>query len=369
MVLFMEMIPSSHGMDLRGYSKGFFQSQENQAKSTDLRWLTWSNRLSLMPDVSDQVRLEISYQFIAERAEQNFPDRTEDDTSQHSYRFDDLSLAPFQVGDQERVRQNLDRLFLTWQSERRVVTFGRQTISLGVSPFISPFDVITPFAIGSLDQEERAGVDALRWRQGWGAGELDLMLIVGHDAKEETSAAIAKWLYNSAWFEWQLLAGRFRSRSLAGGALQGDWWGGGWNLEAVFIDGDSRNWQQASLSNLYRLPDDFVIQTEIHYSSLGVRGAMSRLQLYQDLDFVNARLRYTGRWYFSSAVSREMSPLWSFSLSQISNLEESSSLVQGILVHSLAEEVDTDLGIIAPLGKGEFEFFGRLYYLSLRYYF
>jgi len=88
-----------------------------------------------------------------------------------------VDFSPFLVdAGAFKVQHNLDRLALTWRTEKVTVVLGRQVLSWGTGRFWNPTDLISPFAPTDVDREVRRGADAARVSIGLGAtSQIDLL--------------------------------------------------------------------------------------------------------------------------------------------------------------------------------------------------
>ncbi len=137
------------------------------------------------------------------------------------YRYKDLNTVLDEVGDNGVIIQNLDRFNYQYSNKYGDLTIGRQVLSFGSSRFINPTDIFIPFAIQTLNQEYRVGIDAIRYKADVGDfAVLDMGLIIGEDAKKQNSAAFLRGKNSIAGNDIELMAIALDDAWLVGGGIE-----------------------------------------------------------------------------------------------------------------------------------------------------
>lgn len=160
-----------------------------------------------------------------------------------SYRMTDPQATLVdEAGGKRQVLQNLDRLNVQFRLDAGDLTLGRQAISFGAARFINPTDIFLPFDVQTFNTEYRTGVDALRFQRPWGdLGEIDFGLVLGADARRETSAAFLQLQGNVNGKDLNLALMEFSRQRLLGAGLQSELWDLGFWLEVAYVDGSNLN--------------------------------------------------------------------------------------------------------------------------------
>ncbi len=131
----------------------------------------------------------------------------------------DNFLAPSRGGGTapSTLLQNLDRLFVTWSPAPFDLYAGRQPLAFGSGRAVNPTDILAPYPFGTIDTEERRGVDALRLKLPNGEmGEFDAGWLPGRRwaAGEGAGFLRGKGVFKDT--DLTLIAASFRGNLLAG---------------------------------------------------------------------------------------------------------------------------------------------------------
>lgn len=313
----------------------------------------------------------------------------------YDYRVSDLGryLSPASAGSTAvcALAQNLDRAFLTWSPQAFDLYAGRQPLAFGNSRSVNPTDVIAPFPYGTIDTEERQGVDALRVKAPWGnLGEFDTGWLPGRGWSAANGAGFLRARKTFAGTDLTAMAASFRGNLLAGGDLARDAGGATLRAEAAQV------WA-GSLGT--RLPDDDFFRLtagaeydfsplggmdtwlEYHYNGAGAASPAGYAALASRTAYRKAGVYLLGRHYLSGGTSARLSPLVSASLAAMVNLGDASFYVLPSAEWNAAENLYVSAGALLPSGPraglegfsarpaSEFGLYDRVFYASLRKYF
>ena len=311
----------------------------------------------------------------------------------YAYRVGDLGsfLFPSSGGPSasSALVQNLDRAFLTWSPAAFDLYAGRQPLAFGSAITVNPTDVLAPYPYGTVDTEDRRGVDALRVKVPQGEmGELDAGWLPGRS--RAGSAAFLRGRATLGDTDLTLITAAFRSNLMAGGDVSRHLGGAMLRAEAAQV------WAGSFGS---RLPaDDFFRLTagveynfqllggtdawlEYHFNGAGAAKASAYPSRAARTAYREANVYLLGREYLSAGASAQLSPLVTASASALVNLGDGSFYALPSLEWNAAENLYLSAGALLPSGgragfngaaavpASEFGLYDRALYASLRAYF
>lgn len=299
------------------------------------------------------------------------------------YRWSDLEASlSNSEGSKTQLYQNLDRFNVQIQTESYDVTIGRQAIAFGSARFINPIDVFLPFNLRTFNTEYRTGVDAIRVQRAWGdLGEIDVGLVFGADADPETSAAFLQLRNNVAGKDFNFSLIEYAEQTLVGGGMQSELGSLGFWLEAAYVDGQS-NYVRASTGVDYAFNEVIFGMVEYHFNGAGSRRSEDYLSLYETQPYQRGGVFLLGERYVIPSLAVQVSPLLSFNVQGIFNLEDNSNYTMLSAEYNVAENVYMDFGVYVFSGRGlmlspqqslmlgsEYGANPNMLYASLRWYF
>jgi len=351
-------------------------------------------------------------------------------SASNQYRYKDLDAVLSDVGSHGVVLQNLDRFNYQYSNQYGDLTIGRQVLSFGSARFINPTDIFIPFAIQTLNQEYRVGIDAIRYKADVGDfAVVDVGLVIGEDGKKQNSAVFLRaknsiqgsdieaiaiilddaWLLGGGiersigdfgfWFEAAYMDWRqsnnsegnasesdisenntFESNSLAGNIVE--------NFAAntlpsagVYTD----NYWRSSIGSDYALNEDVIIMIEYHYNGAGSNNVEDYTELATQAPYQKAGVYLYGQHYIIPSLTWLASPLMSVSASAFYNISDSSIFFTLSSETSWSDNLYSDFGVYISHGDtlqynandssvdyafgSEFGAYPLSVYASLRYYF
>lgn len=311
------------------------------------------------------------------------------ESARRGYRIADFNprLDSGDVTGQVAVFHNLDRAYLEMRLPGADLTVGRQAIAWGSGRFVSPSDLLTPFAYGELDVEDRVGVDALRIRVPLGQlAEFDSGYVFGRDGRWQESAAFTRIRLNWKRTDVSTLLMAFQDHLLVGFDLARPLRGAGWWLEAGQVlagaAGGRRNPDEDYLrvvSGLdYTLRNGTYLFAEYHFSEAGAGDPDSYVTRFQRTSFRDGAVYFLGRHYLGAGLSRQVTPLLTLGGQVLTNLNDGSLFVVPNLDYNLAENLYVGGGAYIGLGRGpaagqlfrsEFGSYPDFGFVSLRIYY
>ena len=322
----------------------------------------------------------------------------------NQYRFKDLKPVLKEIGDNSVILQNLDRFNYQYSNKYGDLTIGRQVLSFGSARFINPTDIFIPFAIQTLNQEYRVGIDAIRYKADLGDfAVLDTGIIVGEDGKKENSAAFIRGKNSvsgndiEAMFiflddAWLLGAGIERAIGDFGFWFETaymDWHQSSANNNDTLLleskeDTYTQSYWRTSIGSDYALTEDIIVMLEYHYNGAGSKDALQYQHLTSQAPYQKAGVFLLGQHYIIPALTWLATPLLSVNASAFYNISDNSVFINLSSETSWSDNLYSDFGLYLSSGENlqyhtgsdmdisfgsEFGAYPLSIYASLRYYF
>ncbi|NIB43925.1 hypothetical protein HBA55_30260 [Pseudomaricurvus alkylphenolicus] len=261
--------------------------------------------------------------------------------------------------EDHRALQKLDRAYLGYSDDQRVMRLGRQAISWGNGLVYHPLDVFNPFAPTTVDKEYKNGDD----------------MAYGQYLRENGDDLQAVWVFQSESValkyhgfagerEYDLLLARHYNDELVGAGfttpLGEALWRG--DISATHVEGD---WRWSLVTNLAYSwiwqGHNVSALAEYYYNGIGQTG-----ERYQDSDLSPAlverlqrgELFTLGRNYLALSATIEITPLWLLTPTLLNNLGDQSALLQVTSQHDLSQNLQLLLSISLPMGPTGSEYGG-----------
>jgi len=329
-------------------------------------------------------------------------------TATNQYRYKDLDAVLTDVGNKGVVLQNLDRFNYQYSNQYGDLTIGRQVLSFGSSRFINPTDIFIPFAIQTLNQEYRVGIDAIRYKADVGDfAVIDMGLVIGEDGKKQNSAAFLRGKNSINGNDIEAIAVILDDAWLLGAGIEraiGDF---GFWFEAAYMDWHQTvieesqklenvspanstthytdNYWRTSIGSDYALNEDIIVMIEYHYNGAGSKNPDDYAKLVTQAPYQKAGVYLYGQHYIIPALTWMASPLLSVSASAFYNINDSSVFFSVSSETSWSDNLYSDFGVYLSHGDNmqyqdsgkhidyifgsEFGAYPPTVYASLRYYF
>jgi hypothetical protein len=268
--------------------------------------------------------------------------------------------------------QRIDRLTLSYTSERAVMRFGRQALTWGNGLFYSPMDLVNPFDPAAIDTEFKSGDDMLYGQHLRDNGDdMQAAFVVRRDittgdVEADVGSAALKYHAFANDTEFDLLVARHYGDTVLGiGGLRSI--GGAiWRGDVVVTDTGSDNVLQlvTNLSYSWTWSGNNVSGAlEYYFNGFGQRsGRYDPASLAGNPDLLKRLARQelftVGRNYLAGSLLIEMSPLWLLTPTLLANVDDPSALLQLVTQYSLADNMTLLASINIPLGSDGSEFGG-----------
>lgn len=296
--------------------------------------------------------------------------------------------------DRQAAVHRLDRFSVGHGSAPQTLRFGRQVVSWGNGLAFQPLDFVNPFSPLAIDKDYKTGDDMLYGQ--WLVGEKDDMQAIllprrdpaTHRVESDQSTYAVKYRARLAGVDFDLLAARHFSESLAGIGIVKSIGGAVWRLDASFTDLDNSDSATSFVTNF-----DYSwmwggknVYGYAEYFRNGV-GEADRANYPAPNAALSARIArgelFTlARDYAALGLQVELTPLFNLHTSLIANLNDGSKYLQLRGVYDWQQDVQlmaglnlpsgsrgTEYGGVPVAGTSTFASTGRSAYLRAAYYF
>ncbi len=288
-LLFLFALPDTlAAQTVTPYYKGYLKELGSLSLSNDLKTVHYDNiihnrlesRFSF--ESGFEIRADLRTRVINGYTVENVPgyaDILDDDPG-----FVDMSLI---LVDKEKtiVHTAIDRLQLSYYSEKWDVVLGRQRVNWGKSMVWNPNDLFNAYSYLDFDYEERPGTDALTVQYSWSyASSLQLGYKFGRSLDESVIAFMARG--NLGDYDIQLITGNYLDKLILGAGWTGYLGNAGFNGEVSYFHPrdnffDESGHFTATLGSDYMLPNSMYLSGELLYNGGYNSSANALAQLSQ----------------------------------------------------------------------------------------
>lgn len=254
----------------------------------------------------------------------------------------------------------LERFNLRYRQRETDIIFGRQAISLGTSHFVGVLDVLAPFATGSINNDYKIGIDALRLQRPLGdTAEHELIFALSEEWSDQAFLYRQRALYDRT--DWEFVGGRVRGRNFAGLGFEGESgrfavWGEGAvferKLQKELWRSGHESWAFSFVSGFdYHIRDGMSYGLGFLYQDFGTRLAQEIPMIRLEAPFRERVAQLAGQRYIVAHWHQELKPLVYFDINTLLNIDDDSVFMQPKLHVNLSDQ--TDLTLFAWLGFGQ----------------
>jgi hypothetical protein len=248
-------------------------------------------------------------------------------------------------------------LFVSYASEKTVVTFGRQALSWGNGMFYAPMDLVNPFDPATIDTEYKTGDDMLytQYLQDNGNDIQGAAVFrrnpLSGDIESDQGTVALKYHGFSGEREYDLLVAESYGDLVIGAGMAGSLGGAAWGADLVWTDADDDQYVQLVANMSYSwIAWERNMSGAVEYYYNGNSNAVDLIARGQVFGL--------GRHYIAGSIMVEMTPLWTLTPTMLLNVEDPSALLQIQAGYSLSDNV-TFLGSLnLPVGGSGTEFGG-----------
>lgn len=277
------------------------------------------------------------------------------------------------AGGRHRSLHRLDRFNLRWRSDRWGVTVGRQAVSWGSGIVFQPLDPFNPFAPTAVDRDYKPGDDLVLVERLFDNGhDAQLLHVLRRDNSGELASAnastAAKWHGYAGLLEFELIAAQHYDADFIGlsgripvgpAVLRGDIA----LRRGVANTTGTQTWGALGVINMdvafpWRGRTVYAF-AEYFHNDFGLAQIPSPLAtLPDDLQAGLQRGEFFNlmRDYLAVGGSFEWHPLLNQQLTVITNLHDSSSLLQTQFAYDIGQNQNVQLGWIGSTGGSGDEF-------------
>ena len=322
-----------------GYLKNFTVAQASLSNDLVNEEREYSSQFTgrLMLDafssrVSWQLHYEIANQFNSSATPNlNF------NFERNSYRLTDVKTRLSSESSKTIAIQNLDRLNVQIPLSIGDLTIGRQPITFGSARIINPTDVFLPFDVQALNTEYRVGIDAVRLQMPIGTlSELDFGYVLGET--NDTSAVFSRLKTNYSGSDFEITAMRFSEQNMLGLGLESTLGPFGAWFEVSHVSGDSY-YNRLSTGLDYGFNEQIFGMLEYHYNGAGSQDTDQYINQVNDPAFIAGGVFLFGENYLIPSINWQVSPLTSYSLQLLANLDDNSMFTIAGFEHSLSDNL------------------------------
>jgi hypothetical protein len=275
-------------------------------------------------------------------------------------------------GGDSALLHRLDRLWVSYASEKTVVRFGRQALSWGNGLVYAPMDLVNPFNPAAIDTEYKAGDDMLylQYLQDNGndvqAAYVARRNPVTGDAEGDQATAAVKYHGFAGLAEFNLLVAQSYGDTTVGIGVGHPLGGAVWSADLVVTDASSDTRMQFVSNLMYSWiwgGKNMSGALEYYYNGFGQGSSRydpAAIASNPDLALRLARgeLFTVGRHYLAANVLVEMTPLWTVTPTLLVNLGDPSALFQFVTSYSVSDNMTLLGSLNVPLGSNGSEFGG-----------
>lgn len=381
----------SDNLDSSGYLKSYALWQDQIKPTTDALWQSQNSARLMFGYFTEHAgNMELHYEFQPIYQSKPSPFLTGSGLSStvgaigNRYRYKDINNDYGDGSEHWIYLHNLDRLNYQYRGVSGDLTLGRQVVSFGSARFINPTDIFVPFALQTLNQEYRVGIDALRYQMSLGDfALLDSGIVIGEDAKKQNNAAFVRGRDNWNGNDVQVVLIAQDRAWLFGGGVEtalGDF---GFWFETAYAESDVSYWRH-SIGFDYALNENLITMVEYHYNGAGARSEQDYPALLLQQPYQRGGVYLLGQHYIIPSLSWQFTPLIHLSASAFCNVSDQSQFISVAAEVSWSDDLVSDVGLYVSQGDdlivgaagptdlqfgSEFGHYPSTLYASLRYYF
>ena len=168
----------------------------------------------------------------------------------------------------------LDRLYIAYGNDKIDIRVGRQRINWGINTAWNPNDIFNAFNFVNFDYEERPGTDAVRF-QYFGKNMSGFEVAVAPQKTWKQSTAAVMYKFNAKGYDFQFIAGQYRTDITAGFGFAGNLGNAGFKGEVQWFgpyEGfvDSTHTVTGSVTADYSFSNSLYLSGAVLYNSNGI---------------------------------------------------------------------------------------------------
>jgi hypothetical protein len=278
--------------------------------------LYWGEQVRLTPDFADQLR--------------------------NANEAVDMSIVWFEK-ESMVLHTNVDRLWVEYKHENLTTRLGRQRINWGIGSTWNPNDLFNTFNFLDFDYEERPGSDALNVQYRTGALSHVELTAAATDADELEGIIAARYFFNKANFDFQLIGGWYFDDFTAGVGWTGSLGGTGFKgeIQQFFSAYDSARQFNLVVEGDRVFGDGWYMNAGMLYNNNGLNDPVDNWQ-FVSFELSPRNLMPT-RWNFLYTVAKDITPLFNASAGLIYSPGSKLFIFLPSFQYNLADNLDVNL--------------------------
>jgi len=307
---------------------------------------SWTNQNLLHNRLNFRWYSSSSFLFVVEMRNRFFTGKLVRDIPGYSQFIDQdngfWNLSTLVINSDGAVFHSLiDRVYLDYSTGNLQIRFGRQRINWGMNLVWNPNDVFNTYSFLNFDYEERPGIDALKVQYYTSeTSSLELVYQIGENSDERALAT--RFRFNQWNYDFQLLGGWVEKDWVLGAGWAGDIYGGGFRGEFTWFFPRGNTGDKAFLASVsgdYSFTNNLMLHAGFLFNSTGTSGPVFPTSLLAMAD-PSPRGLSRGKYALFGQVSYPLTPLFTTSLSVISNPSDGSLVLNPSLGYSLVTNLD-----------------------------
>ena len=266
-----------------------------------------------------------------------------------SWRLDDTDLF---------LQGRTDRLFAQATVGKNTLRLGRQAISFGHGMVFNPMDLVQPFSIATIDNEYKAGIDALRIERYFGmTGQITGVVAYSGSWDIEGMTAVLNASNTFGWTDVCIFTGLVRSDRVIGTGVATSIGAVGLHTDFTVTVPDPEAesvedpFARVTAGAFWRPFTSSSVTAEYYYQSLGASDSNQYLTFAQSDRYARGELWVMGQHYASLAWAQEITPLSSGTVAFIANVVDQSALLSPSWTLSVSDEVQLVAGGYVGIGE------------------
>ncbi len=238
-----------------------------------------------------------------------------------------------------------DRALLQWTGKQATVTAGRQRINWGINTVWNPNDLFNAYNFLDFDYEERAGTDGIRVE--YFPGTNAVVEVAWQPSKERhQSIAAVKAGFNKGQYDWQVVAGLYRTDVVTGAGWAGPVGDAGFKGEVSWFR-DKEDISDGPSALVASATVDYSISGQWYVSASGLYQSEPAPVLQSNAVFPGPRLSAKSlmpyRYTAYAGATYTVSPIVATSLSVIYGSEDHGLILFPTITWSAAPNLTIDL--------------------------
>ncbi len=267
------------------------------------------------------------------------------------------------------VSHYIDRLYLRQGFDWGNIIIGRQRIAWGVGRVWSPTDLFNPINPANFSKIEKDGADAVSLTYSFGNFS-DINLVYNPQEKLNTSNIGFRLRTNYDTYDLALVGGYFDTRIIAGGDFAGNLFDAGIRGEGI-ISMDKNDVRNNFVKFVFGMDNQFTskLYALIEYQFNG-EGKTDKFN-YDLFGLLDGRIINLSRNYLFISGSYQLTPLFTVTLSNNSNLNDGSGYFNITSAYSLSDNASLTLGGLRSYGSSftEYWYYPTSFYLQAEMFF